>query len=328
MTTAYITIDTEYSSGLYQGPGEDARQDNFTRSIACETARGPGGIGYQLEVLAQYGQKAVFYVDPMPALIWGNTAIEDVVGPILSAGQDVQLHIHTEWLALAKGQHALAKALGSKTGTNIADFTFEEQCTLLTYARDTLMAAGAPAPVAFRAGNYGANDDTLRALAELGLQYDSSHCPGIVGGYADISLGPDDREPLNHCGVIEVPTGCIAALPDGLRHAQITALSLGEMKAAMRHARATKQNALTFVSHSFELINRRTLAMNAIVKRRFEGLVRALSEMDGISSGNFRDNPPQSCANERAHVVLPADHLRTGWRLAEQFASNTLYGAL
>ena len=31
------------------------------------------------------------------------------------------------------------------------DFTFEEQCTLLSYARDVLVAAGAPAPVAFRA---------------------------------------------------------------------------------------------------------------------------------------------------------------------------------
>ncbi|MEL7445212.1 MAG: hypothetical protein AAGK02_05285 [Pseudomonadota bacterium] len=324
MTHAYITIDTEYSSGLFGGPGEDARRDNFQRSIACETPKGPGGIQHQLSVLAKYGQRAVFYVDPMPALVWGVAAIEDIIGPIVEAGQDVQLHIHTEWIALAGSDNPLGEA----TGTNIADFAFEDQCVLLDFARTTLMAAGAPKPVAFRAGNYGANDDTLRALAELGIRYDSSHCPGIADGYADISLGSEDREPVYHCGVIEVPAGCIATIKGGLRHAQITALSLGEMTAALRHARDTKQNAFTLVSHSFELINRRTLTLNSIVAKRFEGLVKALSELEGIESGNFRDNPPQVIERAGQIDVLPAEPLRTGWRLAEQAVSNTLYGAL
>lgn len=77
------------------------------------------------------------------------------------------------------------------------------------------MAAGAPAPVAFRAGNYGANDDTLRALATLGITYDSSHCPALVGGACQISLGPDDRDPELHHGVIEVPAGTIDTLGGG-----------------------------------------------------------------------------------------------------------------
>lgn len=324
MTTAYITIDTEYSSGLYEGPGREARRDNFTRSIACETKGGPGGVSYQLEVLARYGQRAVFYVDPMAALVWGVAAIEDVIGPIIEAGQDVQLHCHTEWLAHA----ASANPLGDRTGQNLADFTFDEQCILLDFARETLIAAGAPTPVAFRAGNYGANDDTLRALAETGLQYDSSHCPGIPDGYAKISLGSDVREPLEHCGVIEVPAGCIATVGGGLRHAQVTALSLAEMTAALLHARDTGQNAFTFVSHSFELINRRTLTMNRIVRRRFEGLARVFSELDGIASGTFSDNPPQLAQRRAPPAALPPKRLRTGLRMAEQIASNTLYGAL
>ena len=77
------------------------------------------------------------------------------------------------------------------------------------------MAANAPAPVAFRAGNYGANDDTLRALATLGITYDSSHCPALVGGACQISLGPDDRDPELHHGVIEVPAGTIGTLGGG-----------------------------------------------------------------------------------------------------------------
>jgi len=110
----------------------------------------------------------------MPGLIWGTAAIEDVVGPIVRRGHDVQLHIHTEWLELTGSANPVGR-----TGTNIADFNLDEQCNLLDRARSLLVAAGAPLPRAFRAGNYGANDDTLRALAILGLSHDSSHCPGL-----------------------------------------------------------------------------------------------------------------------------------------------------
>jgi hypothetical protein len=325
MTRVFITIDTEYSSGLYTGPGTADRAENYARSIAGITPEGPVGIAHKLELLAQHGQKAVFFVDPMPALVWGVAAIEDIVGPILEAGQDVQLHCHTEWLRLAGPDNPL---LSGRTGKNIAEFPFDEQCELLTYARDTLIAAGAPAPVAFRAGNYGANDDTLRALAAIGLSYDASHCPALVGGPCKISLGPEDRDPVLIHGIIEVPAGAIGTFGGGLRHAQITALTLREMLAAIRHARDTGHDTYTLVSHSFELINRRRLAVNHIVRRRFTGLVRGLASMPGVSTGTFRDSPPRVRQYQAARDVLPATPLRTGLRLAEQLVSNTLYGAL
>jgi hypothetical protein len=325
MTCVFITIDTEYSSALYTGPGAADRADNFARSIACLTPQGPAGITYKLELLARYGQKAVFFVDPMPALVWGVAAIEDVVGPILEAGQDVQLHCHCEWLALAGSANPLASG---RTGTNLADFPLEEQCEIIDYARSTLIAAGAPAPVAFRAGNYGANDDTLRALAMLGIAYDTSHTPGLPGSACRISLGPEVRDPVAHMGVIEVPIGTIGTIGGGQRHAQITALTLAEMLAAIRHAQRCGRSSFTLVSHSFELFNRRKLAVNPIVRRRFTGLLKALAAMPGITTATYAGNPPR-LAPERPHSPpLPASALRTGMRLAEQFVSNTLYGAL
>lgn len=324
MTCVYITIDTEYSSGLYTGPTAVDRSENFARSIACITPDGPAGVSHKLELLNRYNQKAVFFVDPMPALVWGVAAIEEIVGPIVAAGQDVQLHCHTEWLAMAGAAHPLKSG---RTGHNIADFPFEEQCRLLQYARDTLMAAGAPAPLAFRAGNYGANDDTLRALAAIGFAYDASHCPALPDGASRISLGPDDRDPVLHEGVIEVPAGTIGTIGGGQRHAQITALTLEEMLAAIRHARATGRESFTLVSHSFELINRRRLAVNKIVRRRFDGLVRTLSEMRGITTGTFVDNPPLLTGHGHSQP-LPPSGLRTSRRLAEQLVSNALYGAI
>ena len=89
MTALYFTIDTEYSPGLTARGGRDMRHENFTRSIACTTADGPVGVGYQLDVFDRYGLKAVFFVDPMPALLWGVEAIADVIGPIVERGHDV-----------------------------------------------------------------------------------------------------------------------------------------------------------------------------------------------------------------------------------------------
>lgn len=325
MTRVFITIDTEYSSGLYTGPGAGDRAENYTRSIACLTPEGPAGITHKLELLAQYGQKAVFFVDPMPALVWGVAAIEDIVAPILAAGQDVQLHCHTEWLGLAGAACPLASGM---TGRNLADFPFEEQCRILDYARAMLIAAGAPKPVAFRAGNYGANDDTLRALATIGLDYDTSHCPALAGsGACRIGLGPEDREPVGRMGVLEVPVGAIGTLGGGLRHAQITALTLPEILGAIRHARDTGRDGFTLVSHSFELINRRRQAVNPIVRRRFHGLVKALAHIRGVATGTYAETPPRLNLTG-ANAALPPCPWRTGRRIAEQFVSNALYGHL
>lgn len=324
MTRVYITIDTEYSSGFCTGRSRAERAENYARCIACITPEGAAGITHKLDLLAATGQKAVFFVDPMPALVWGTAAIEDVVGPILEAGQDVQLHCHTEWLAIAGADNLLASG---RTGQNIADFPLDEQYEILRYCRDVLIAAGAPRPVAFRAGNYGANDDTLRALAQLGLAYDTSHTPALPDA-CRITLGPNARDPVMHHGIIEVPVGTIGTLGGGQRHAQITALSLAEMTAAVRHARDAGQGTFVLVSHSFELINRRKLAINRVVQRRFAGLLRELADMPGVATGTFRDDPPSLAQHAGPSAPVPATAYRTGMRLAEQFVSNTLYGAL
>ncbi len=75
----------------------------------------------------------------------------------------MQLHLHTEWLEFAPDS-----PVGGRTGQHIKDFTREDQAVLIEYGIARLVAAGAPRPTAFRAGNYGANDDTLRALALCG----------------------------------------------------------------------------------------------------------------------------------------------------------------
>lgn len=319
MTAVYITIDTEYAAAL----ADRGRAENFARSVAGETLAGSAGIFHTMQVMARYGLKGVFFVDPMPALLWGREAIVDIVHPIVEAGHDVQLHCHTEWLELAGS----ANPFGGRTGRNIADFAFDDQCAILEWARDMLVAAGAPPPVAFRAGNYGANDDTLRALAAIGLAYDTSHTPGIAGGECRISLTRRHRRPIRHCGVIEVPTGCIRAIDGSLRHAQVTAISAREMLAAVRHARDHDMSSFTLVSHSFELLCRARSRVNTIVQRRFERLCKGIAELPGVETATYADTPPVASTAESPRPVLPASRMRAGMRVAEQVISNSLFGA-
>lgn len=319
MSALYITIDTEYSAGLAQRDPA-GRADNFARSIACQTPQGSVGIEWQMDWFDRHGLKAVFFVDPAPAMLWGQAAIDDVVGPAIQRGHDVQLHFHSEWLEIAG---AAASPLRGATGRNIKDFSFEDQCTLIDWGCEVLIKAGAPKPVAFRAGNYGANDDTLRALATLGLTHDTSHAPGITGSDCAISLGPNDRAVLRHCGVIEAPTGCIAARGGRLRHAQLTALSVGELIAALKQAQAAGQQSFTLVSHSFELLSRDRTRINRIVQRRFEQLCAGVAAMRGVSTATYAESPPR-CEGEAP--LLAHSPLRTASRLAEQALANALYG--
>lgn len=322
MVALYITIDTEYEYGFTARHGAGSRADNFHRAIKGTTADGDAGIFYQMDVFERHGLKGVFFVDPMPALLWGRGAIADIVEPIVERGHDVQLHLHTEWLDLL----GRANPLGDRTGTNIKDFTRDEQRVLLEVAIDLLMQAGAPRPIAFRAGNYGANDDTLRALASLGLTHDSSHPPGLMQGDCEIRMGEEHRRPLRRHGVIEVPIGCIGDAFGGLRHAQLTALSYREIVAALRHARQNELACFTMVSHSFELLCRQRTRINKIVQRRFERVCEHIAAMRGVTTATYAQTPPRPTRRKVAAPVLAAAPLLNGTRIVEQVVANALYG--
>ena len=317
----YLTIDTELTSGMYRAQGAGKIREIFNKSILGKTGEEDVGIGYQMDVLDRHGLKAVFFVDPMPALLFGVSLIREIVQPIVERGHDVQLHVHSEWL-----QYAQTSPLDGRLGNNIKNFSLEDQSILIRYARDVLMEAGAPAPVAFRAGNYGANDDTLRALALNHIQYDSSFCPGIAKSACDIELSRAVDAPLEHCGVVEVPIGAIDG-PRGIkRHAQIPALSTWEMLSAITHSQKNGRTSFTIVSHSFELMSRDRARVNRIVRHRFEKLCATLATMEGMGMSTYRDNPPYVTTGSPS-ALLPHRYLRTFARTCEQAASNYLYGS-
>ncbi len=317
VTKVQFTVDTELSLKLFQ-EGASA-QDNFDSSIAGKCRDGEFGIFYQMDRLEAAGLTGVFFVDPMPALVYGPGVIARIVEPILKRGHEVQLHIHTEWLEFARDhEHAHLR------GRNIADFPLDDQIRLLEQARALLIMAGAPKPTAFRAGNFGANDDTLRALSAIGVRYDSSFNPSFLSGECDIDLPPATTPFSEHLGVGIIPVSVIQDRPGSIRSVQLCALSAWEMRDALTHAAEDGWPCFTIVSHSFELLSRDRTRANPIVVRRFDAMCRNIAEHQRLEPIGFDALEPRS---RKSITTLPANLVRTALRYGEQAVSRIRYEA-
>jgi hypothetical protein len=320
VTQILITVDTELSA-LFHQRGV-ALEANIASSIHGECADGDFGIGWQMNQMEARGLKGVFFIDPLPSLVYGEAWLADVVGPIIARGHEVQLHIHTEWLAWAK-----TSPVGGRQGQNLADFCLEDQKVLLGLAIDMLMRASAPRPIAFRAGNYGADDNSLRALAALGLMWDSSVNAPYLGGACRIALRADQVSAIEHHGIIELPVAGLNEHGGQVRPAQICALSAREMRQALDHAADHQHGAFVIVTHSFEMLSRDRKRANRAVIARFEAMCDAISTQPHLVSAGFNDLDATAFRNLSGQQLtrLGPNRLRTLARMAEQALATWRY---
>ena len=305
-TDVLLTIDTElmWRSGV--------TRSSLDALFAASWDPAGAGVPYQLALLERHRLSACFFVDPMPACVYGIDPIRRMVEPILAAGQEVQLHLHPQWASLVDGVPTRSFEL---TGYDEA-----EQRALLEKGIALLMEAGAPRPIAFRAGSYAANDATLRAAAALGLRFESSHNGAYHPDTSAIDVPAERIAPLFHQGVWEVPVTVIRTA-GGLRTLQICAVSRGELEAALRHAMDGGHRTVTLVSHSFELAARNGRRRNRVHAARFAGLCAFLDcnrtrlptrRFDALRlEGDYPDVQP-----------LPASRPRTLRRHLSQLWSN------
>lgn len=307
-TPVFLTIDTEFAWRHHAAAL--GVEDIYARSLE------PAGVGldYQLGLLAAHGLKACFFVDPMPALVYGLAPVARMVETVLAAGQEVQLHCHPAWTGARAGDGGAQHAR-----FDLNAYARDEQRALIAGAAELLVAAGAPAPIAFRAGSYAANDATLAALGDLGFAYDSSHNGALPGG---MSLPAATIAPVSTPGVpVEVPVTVIEDVPGMLRPFQLCAVSTAEAAAALGHAAREGHAAVTIVSHSFELANRAGTRANAVHVRRFEALCALLDQQrETLPTVHFADRP--ALRHGARDVPLAPSVMRTRWRQAEQLWSN------
>ena len=151
-TRVLLTIDTELTWRHF------ARGAGWRDNLALSYEPAGVGVPYQLEQLAGTGSRPAS--SSIRCRLWSTASSRSgaMVAPILEAGQEVQLHLHRFW-------HDWRAGRGDDARFELTDFDADGQRALIETARDLLVAAGAPPPVAFRSGSYAANADTLRGAA-------------------------------------------------------------------------------------------------------------------------------------------------------------------
>jgi len=315
-----ITVDTEVwprSPGGTRWDGSDLGP-HLRRDIYGETADGAFGLPYQIAALNAHGLKAVFMVESLFADAVGPGPLREIVGLIQRGGHEVQLHVHSEWLRWTP-----KPIVPARNGRAIAEFTEEEQVVLLARGLENLRRAGAADVRAFRAGNYGANFDTLHALARVGVPFDTSYdlC------YLRAGCGLGLAEPLVQSrilgGVCEVPISFFGDYPGHYRHTQIASCSFGELRLALNRGWEGGWRTFVIVSHSFELLGRNRAnipaAPDRIVIGRFEKLCRFLgANRDRFRTVGFSDLDLAALKAPTAATELRTGFLSTTFRYGEQ----------
>lgn len=270
-----LTIDTELSPGRSVATAAEVATN--VQGSFYGTSSGQGGLGLQLELLRQYRLKAVFFVEVLATLAVGDDPIREVVHLLDAADQEVQLHLHTEWLALAAHN-----PLGKKCGQNMSDFSESEQIDLVYIGKEVLARYCNKKISAFRAGNYGCDNATLHALLKNNIHFDSSYNYPYLSRGCSIDA-PNILTDATHIeGITEVPVTFFQDWRCHNRHAQICACSFSELSHALLRAHATGFKTFVIVCHSFELINRSRTRVNKLLVHRFHKLCKFLHQRRDI----------------------------------------------
>jgi hypothetical protein len=157
-----------------------------------------------------------------------------------------------------------------------------------------------------------------------GLLYDTSYDPAYLDTECAIDLPQTLWQPQMVQGLWEIPVGAFQDYPGHLRHLQLSACSLGEIRHAILEAHRLGWTHLVLVMHSFELIQRRHLQgleprVDRLMLRRFEGLCQFLAANRSlVETGHFSHIDPAALAGRQPSGPLVSHPGRALWRLGQQ----------
>jgi peptidoglycan/xylan/chitin deacetylase (PgdA/CDA1 family) len=203
-------------------------------------------LGDILACLDRFGCRATFFVDLCEVPIWGENFMRQVCHRIRDAGQDVQLHAHPHHVS------------GDSKRWLLSEYTREEQAPILDYAIDQYRTFMGTRPLAFRAGGFGVNRDTLELLAEKGIAIDCSLMQGWRG--CDLSA-PIAGAPFVLHGVREIPLTPATllgfpGLPLRIGAIDFNWIPLFAIKRILNRLRSEKAPIATILMHSSSLCMR------------------------------------------------------------------------
>jgi hypothetical protein len=303
MLDVFFSVDVEVWCDGWSNLDEKF-PDAFRRYVYGPTARGNFGLPYTLQVLSEHGLKGVFFVEPLFSTRFGRQPLEEIVGLIREGGQEIQLHLHPEWVD--ESVEPLLENIERKR-QHLRYFTRAEQEILIGAGKRMITQAGGGTCTAFRAGSFGFNRDTLVALAANHIPFDSSYNASIFGLDSGVASGEIMVDTFICDGVSEYP---MTVYDDGifsLRHTQLTACSHREMEGLLWQALESGRRSFMILSHNFELLNMAKDRPDDVVVARFLNLCSFLDRnRDSFNVRGFEDLSPSLATLQPAPLKSPA----------------------
>ena len=277
----FITFDVECSMG---GAWGDPSLKPISPRLGMMGQYGDKQLGIPLicNILSRYDLKATFFLEPFNDELGYPGETEPVVQHLLDHGQDIQLHVHPNHVHY--GLHREGKPY---TRTDqLADLDPDWQREIIAGGADRLEQWTGQRPVAFRAGNMGATEQTLQALGGTGIWIDSSYTFPYLGRQCRFPEGEAYNGAKWYGDVLEVAlSGFRQPNFPGLHPAKpvdLMGASFAECRDAVQFICDAGADAVAIL-HSFSLFKVRDVQysggkLNRIVTRRFERFCRWLAE--------------------------------------------------
>jgi hypothetical protein len=277
----YITVDVECSMG---GAWENPRLKPVppARGMMGEYGGRQVGVPLITDILSRHGLAATFFVETFAEEQGFPGQTEPVCRLLMDRDQDVQLHIHPWYRYYGLRRHGLPAPLTDQ----FADLTPDEQSELLALGSERIRRWTGRAPVAFRAGNMAASEETLELLAAAGIRIDSSYTFPFAGGQCRFSPADPYNGSRWYGDVLELALSGfqLPPLPGEARSKplDIVGVSFEECRDAIRRICGAGADAV-LIFHSFSLFKVRNVQyeggrMNWIVARRLRRLCEWLAD--------------------------------------------------
>ena len=293
----------------------------FQRYVYGPTACGDFGLPFKLKVLGDHGLTGVFFVEPLFSTRFGSQPLEEIIGLIREGGQEIQLHLHPEWV-----DESIEPLLENIEGKrqHLRYYTRVEQEILVAAGKRLIAQAGGEECVAFRAGSFGFNRDTFAALAKNNIHFDSSYNATIFGLDSGVAPGQVLVDVFECDGIYEYPMTVYDDGTASLRHAQLTACSHREMEGLLWQALESGRRSFMILSHNFELLNTTKDRPDEVVVSRFRRLCTFLDRnRDSFNVRGFKGLSPSLATLQPAPLKSP--FWKTAARMLEQ-VSRRRYG--
>ena len=300
-TRVLLTVDTELRWDRHVSGA------SWQENLALSFDPAGVGVGYQLGRLAAHGLKACFFVDPMPALVYGIEPIRLMVGHPGRPGSQLHLTLVADGIPVRRPASTDRPSQSSAPpGPSV----------------------GPERPSVAFFGELSRRHGDPRSVAATGIRYDSSHNGSHHPDPSALPLDPRRIAPALLEGLVEIPVTQIEHRPGRLRHLQICAVSFDEMRAALIHAADEDHPVVAIVGHSFELATRGGERPNPVLARgremcgfspqferlptaRFSDLATDLGQsLPAASARSDRPGWPAKLAN-RSRTHLSERSLRT-----------------